>query len=146
MTRYRTQLRIWTPVERFMLGDGFTVLVIEDDRDLREVLRLTLEVAGYRVIEAENGLDGIEAAHRYEPDAILIDMSLPFMDGCQSTRRIRQNPRLAGVPIIACTAFNRWEWRGKAILAGCTDFLPKPVESEKLFAMLSRYLARGSDR
>jgi two-component system, cell cycle response regulator DivK len=120
---------------------GFTVLVVEDDRDIREVLRLTLEGAGYRVIEAENGFDGIEAARQYEPDAILIDMSLPLMDGCQSSRLIRQNPRLATVPIIACTAYNRWEWRGKAILAGCTNFLPKPVDSAKLLTMLSGYLS-----
>jgi two-component system, cell cycle response regulator DivK len=102
---------------------------------------LTLEVAGYRVIEAENGFDGIEAARQYEPDAILMDMSLPLMDGCQSSRLIRQNPRLATVPIIACTAYNRWEWRGKAILAGCTNFLPKPVDSAKLLTMLSGYLS-----
>lgn len=117
-----------------------TILVVEDDRDIRELLRLTLEVAGYDVIEAENGVDGIAAARQYEPDAILMDMSMPFMDGCQSARRIRQNPRLAKIPIIACTAYNRWEWRGKALLAGCTDFLPKPVDSNKLLAMLSRYL------
>jgi CheY-like chemotaxis protein len=123
------------------MGDDFTVLVVEDNRDIRELIKLTLEVAGYRVIEAENGFDGIEAARQYEPDAILMDMSMPLMDGCQCTRRIRQNSRLAGVPIIACTAYNRWEWRGKALLAGCTDFLPKPLDAPKLLTMLSRYLS-----
>jgi len=122
------------------MSDGLTVLVVEDDLDIREVLRLTLEVAGYRVIEADNGLEGLDAADRYEPDAILMDMSMPIIDGCQVTRMIRQNPRLATVPIIACTAYNRWEWRGKSILAGCTDFLVKPVDSRKLLSMLSRYL------
>ena len=121
-------------------NERLTVLVVEDDPDIRELFRLTLEVAGYRVIEAENGVDGIAAARQYEPDAILMDMSMPLMDGCQSTRRIRQNPRLARIPIIACTAFNRWEWRGKAILAGCTDFLTKPLDSAKLLTMLSHYL------
>lgn len=123
-------------------SDDFTVLVIEDDADIRELLKLTLEVAGYRVIEAENGFDGIAAARQQEPDAILMDMSMPLMDGCHCTRLIRQNPRLATVPIIACTAYNRWEWRGKAILAGCTDFLTKPVEARKLLTMLSRYLIK----
>ena len=121
-------------------NDRATVLVVEDDPDLRELFRLTLEVAGYDVIEAENGVDGIAVARQHEPDAILMDMSMPLMDGCQCTRRIRQNPRLARIPIIACTAYNRWEWRGKAILAGCTDFLAKPVDSEKLLAMLSHYI------
>lgn len=125
-------------------SDAFAVLVVEDDPDIRELLKITLEVAGYRVIEAENGFEGIEAARRNEPDAILMDMSMPLMDGCQCTRLIRQNTRLATVPIIACTAYNRWEWRGKAILAGCTDFLPKPVDVPKLLTMLSRYLSAMS--
>ena len=121
-------------------NDDLTVLIVEDDRDIREILRITLESVGYRVIEAENGFDGLEAARQYEPDAILMDMSMPLMDGCQCTRKIRQNSRLATIPIIACTAYNRWEWRGKAILAGCTDFLPKPVDVPKLLTMLTRYL------
>ena len=58
----------------------------------------------------------------------------------QATRRIREEPGLAAVPIIACTAYNRWEWRGKAILAGCTNFLTKPIDSRKLLSMLSGYL------
>jgi CheY-like chemotaxis protein len=123
-----------------IMNDDFTVLVVEDDRDSRELVKATLEIAGYRVIEAESGFEAVEAARYYEPDAILMDMSMPFMDGCQCTRRIRQDSRLAMVPIIACTAYNRWEWRGKAILAGCTDFLPKPVDAPKLLTMLSRYL------
>jgi CheY-like chemotaxis protein len=123
------------------MSDASTVLVIEDDRDIRELFRLTLETAGYRVLEADNGLDGFEAADRHEPDAILIDMSMPVLDGCQVTRLIRQNPRLSAIPIIACTAYNRWEWRGKSILAGCTDFLTKPVDPRKLLSMLSRYLS-----
>jgi CheY-like chemotaxis protein len=122
------------------MDGGFLILVVEDDHDIRELLRLMLEGDGYRVIEAENGLQGMEAARRHEPDAILMDMSMPIMDGCQSIRRIREQPGLAAVPIIACTAYNRWEWRGKAILAGCTDFLPKPLEADKLLTMLSRYL------
>ena len=121
-------------------SDDLTVLIVEDDRDTREILRITLEGVGYHVIEAENGFDGLEAARQYEPDAILMDMSMPLMDGCQCTRKIRQNSRLATIPIIACTAYNRWEWRGKAILAGCTDFLPKPVDVPKLLTMLTRYL------
>lgn len=123
------------------MGESFTVLVVEDDRDIRGLVKLMLEIAGYRVIEAANGFQGLEATRRHRPDAILMDMSLPVMDGCQCTRRIRQEPRFRNIPIIACTAYNRWEWRGKAILAGCTDFLTKPFDSQKLVAMLSQYLA-----
>jgi CheY-like chemotaxis protein len=118
----------------------YTILVVEDTPDTRELIRLILEFKGYRVLEAENGLDGVETARRERPDAILMDMSLPMLDGCQATRLIRKEPALGAVPIIACTAYNRWEWRGKAILAGCTDFITKPIDSEGLLAMLSRYL------
>lgn len=118
----------------------YTILVVEDTPDTRELIRLILEFKGYRVLEAENGFDAVETARRERPDAILMDMSLPMMDGCQATKLIRQEPGLGAVPIIACTAYNRWAWRGKAILAGCTDFITKPIDSEGLLAMLSRYL------
>ena len=123
---------------------GYTILVVEDAPDSRDLMRLLLEAEGYRVLEAENGIDGVETAQRECPDAILMDMSLPLMDGCQATRRNRQSPNLRTIPIIACTAHNRWDWRGRAILAGCTDFLTKPVESAVLLGMLSRYLPTNS--
>ena len=119
---------------------GYTILVVEDFSDARNLMRLVLETEGYRVIEAGNGIDAVETAQREHPDAILMDMSMPFMDGCQATKRIRQSPSLCNIPIIACTAHNRWEWRSKAILAGCTDFLTKPLETDALLSMLSRYL------
>jgi len=119
-----------------------TILVIEDFTDARDLMRLVLEAEGYRVLEAGNGRDGVETARRENPDAILMDMSLPLMDGCQATKRIRQYPKLGNIPIIACTAHNHWEWRSRAILAGCTDFLNKPMETNTLLAMLSRYLPR----
>jgi CheY-like chemotaxis protein len=118
----------------------YTILVVEDTPDTRELIRLLLELKGYRVLEAENGLDGVEMARRARPDAILMDMSLPIIDGCQATKLIREEPGLSAVPIIACTAYNQWAWRGKAILAGCTDFITKPIDSAGLLDMLSRYL------
>ena len=119
---------------------GHTILIVEGTPDTRELIRLMLEFEGDRVLEAENGLAAVETALRERPDAILMDMSLPVMDGCQATRRIREQPELAVIPIIACTAHNQWEWRSKAILAGCTDFMTKPLDSAELAAMLSRYL------
>lgn len=119
---------------------GYTILVVEDTQDTRELIRVMLELEGYRVLEAENGLDGLEMARRNRPDAIVMDMSLPQMDGYKATKRIRQEPGLTTVPIIACTAHNRWEWHGKAIAAGCTDFLTKPLNPKSLMATLARYL------
>ena len=92
------------------------------------------------MLEAENGAVAVDTAQRERPDAILMDMSLPLVDGCQATRLIRQLPRLRTTPIIAFTAYNRWDWRGKAILAGCTDFLTKPIQTKLLLETLSRYL------
>ncbi len=99
-----------------------------------------LEFEGYSVLEAENGVVAVQLAKREHPDAIVMDMSLPLMDGCQATKRIRQEPTLGNVPIIACTAHNYWEWRSKALLARCTDFLSKPVDSKRLMKTLAHHL------
>jgi two-component system cell cycle response regulator DivK len=127
-------------VSNYQGAQIYTILVVEDTPDTRLLIKLMLEFEGYHVLEAENGLDGVEMARRERPDAILMDMSLPVLDGCQATMLIREEPALGAVPIIACTAYNKWAWRGKAILAGCTDFITKPIDFKGLLAMLSRYL------
>lgn len=119
---------------------GNTILVVEDTVDSRELVKLVLEADGYRVLEAENGIVAVDTARREHPDAILMDMSLPLVDGCEATRRIRRLPGLQSTPIIAFTAFNQWDWRSKAILAGCTNFLTKPVHTKLLLDMLAGYL------
>ena len=119
---------------------AYTILVVEDTSDSRELMRFMLEAEGYRVVAAGNGIEAVEAAQLEYPDAILMDMNLPLMDGCQATRRIRELPELRTTPIIACTAYNYWDWRSKAILAGCTDIITKPFEAKVFLAMLSRYL------
>lgn len=119
---------------------GRVVLVVEDTRDTREIIRLMLELSGYTVVEAERGDEAVEVAVRLHPDAIIMDMSLPVLDGCQATRTIRRQPGLERVPIIACTAHNRWEWRAKAIVAGCDEFLEKPIDFKRLGSLLSRHI------
>jgi CheY-like chemotaxis protein len=118
------------------------VLLVEDAPDVRSVLRLLLEGEGYEVLEASDGVEAVEAARRERPDAVIMDMSLPRLGGHEATRLIRREPALARVPVIACTAFNRWEWRGKAIVAGCDAFLTKPIDFDQLRALLARLLAR----
>ncbi len=83
---------------------AYTILVVEDTVDSRELMRLVLEAEGYRVLEAENGVVAVDTTQREQPDAILMDMSLPLMDGCQATRRIRKLPAPRTTPIIAFTA------------------------------------------
>ena len=121
-------------------GHGRLILVVEDTPDTRELIKLMLELEGYEVVVAARGDDAVRVALDTQPDAIIMDMSLPVLDGCQVTRTIRRLPGLEHVPIIACTAHNRWEWRAKAIVAGCHEILEKPIDFERLGALLSRHL------
>lgn len=117
------------------------ILVVEDTPDTRELIRLVLEHEGYEVVEAERGDEAVRLAVETHPDAIIMDMSLPVIDGCQATKAIRRLPGFERVPIIACTAYNRWEWRARAIVAGCDEFIEKPINFDRLGAILSRRLA-----
>lgn len=119
----------------------YRVLVVEDTADTREFLRLLLEAEGYEVTTAADGLAAVGEALREPPDAIIMDMSLPGLDGYNAARLIRREPALADVPLIACTAFNRWEWRGKAIAAGFDAFMTKPVDPGRLTATVAALLA-----
>jgi two-component system cell cycle response regulator DivK len=116
------------------------ILVVEDYEDTRELFKIMLESQGYEVLEVDNGFDAVEIAQRALPDIILMDMSLPGLDGCQATRRIRAHADTKRIPIIACSAHNQWEWRAKALLAGCTEFVRKPVDFASLHSLLTRVL------
>jgi two-component system cell cycle response regulator DivK len=120
----------------------YRVLLVEDVEDVRAVVRAALEAEGYEVIEAADGISAVESALVERPDAIIMDMSLPRLDGYRATKLIRQEPALRGVPVVACTALNRWEWRGKSIAAGCDAFVTKPIDFAQLSAVLSQLLAR----
>lgn len=124
---------------------NYRVLVVEDAPDTRDLLRLLFEAEGYEVLTAEDGLSAVQMALRELPDAIVMDMSLPGLDGYNAAKLLRREPALAGVPLIACTAFNRWEWRGKAIAAGFDAFLTKPLDVRLLSETLAALLARGPD-
>jgi len=101
-------------------------------------MKAILEGMGYGVLIANDGLEAIEVAQRERPDAILMDMCLPMMDGFETTLRLRQLPELRGIKVIACSAENYWEWRAKAIAAGCDAFMAKPVNFIELQSILAR--------
>jgi CheY-like chemotaxis protein len=124
----------------------YLILVVEDAPDTRDLLRILFEAEGYKVLTAGDGLSAVQTALRKLPDAIVMDMSLPGLDGYNAAKLIRREPALAGVPLIACTAFNRWEWRGKAIAAGFDAFLTKPIDVNFLAATMAELLARRADR
>ena len=117
-----------------------TVLVVEDFDDTRFMLRVMLEVNGYHVIEASDGLQAVEVAQSERPDLILMDMNLPQLDGFAATRRIREQIELRKMPIVAVTAYGTSEYRSKAIAAGCDEFITKPINFAKLKEMLSHLL------
>ena len=125
---------------------GCRILLVEDAQDLRELLRLTFEGEGYEVLTAGDGLSAVETALRELPDAVVMDMSLPALDGYNAARLMRREPALAGIPLIACTAYNRWEWRGKAIAAGFDAFMTKPLDLGRLTATLATLLTRRTNR
>lgn len=117
-----------------------TVLVVEDYEDARELMSLWLASSGYRVITASDGAEAVEVARRECPDVVVMDMSLPVIDGLSATAAIRQIEELCNVPIIACSANDVREWADKALAAGCNDFVSKPVDFAALEAALKRLL------
>jgi two-component system cell cycle response regulator DivK len=105
-----------------------TVLIVEDSEDARYFMRLELEQLGYRIVEAENGEKAVEVAEREQPDIILMDLSLPIMDGIAATEKIRGCEGLKAVPVIAVTAHQETDFRADAKAAGFDAYVTKPID------------------
>lgn len=116
------------------------VLVIEDHEDNRRILRDLLTSVGYEVIEAITGEQGINLAEALAPDLILMDIQLPGMDGYEVTRRIKANPRLRPIPIIAVTSYALSGDSVKAFKAGCDAYVSKPFSPRALLAKISEFV------
>ena len=117
------------------------ILVVEDQLDNRQILRDLLGSAGYELTEAENGEEAIAAVARRRPDLILMDIQLPIMDGYEATRRLRTNPDLKSIPIIAVTSYALTGDEDKALAAGCDGYVSKPYSPRDLLAKVRIYLA-----
>jgi two-component system cell cycle response regulator DivK len=117
------------------------ILIVEDIEINVDLLKQLLE-DDYELLVAPDGAQGIALAERESPDLILMDMSLPIVDGWDATRRIRANPALEQVPIIALSAHAMSDDAERAIAAGCTDYLTKPLDETLLFEKLDRYLGK----
>ncbi len=109
-----------------------SVLLVEDTDDNRMMMRRLLELSGYRVSEAVNGVEAVKAAERETPNIILMDLSLPIVDGLAATRRIRQLPDLEKVPIIAVSAHDTADFHAEALAAGCDAYITKPIDYSDL--------------
>lgn len=118
-----------------------TILVVEDNRDARAVYRLLLEHNGFRVIEARNGKDAVQRAVAEGPDAILMDLSMPVLDGWDAAGQLRDRARTAGIPIVACTASVS---ETEVMASGLFDaFLSKPADPNTVMAALRDVMERA---
>ena len=119
------------------------ILYVEDDEMNRDMLSRRLERRGYQMVLALDGDQGISMAMSEAPDLILMDLSLPVVDGWEATRRLKASPQTRAIPIIALTAHAMAGDRQKAIEAGCDDYDSKPIELTRLLAKIEALLTRG---
>lgn len=119
------------------------ILLVEDNEMNRDMLSRRLVRKGYQVVTAVDGAQGMVMAQLEAPDLILMDMSLPILDGWEATRRLKAAPETQSIPIIALTAHAMTGDREKALEAGCDDYDIKPVEFPRLLAKMDALLQRG---
>lgn len=118
---------------------GKTVLIVEDYADTRTMMKFLLQRFGYEVVEAADGQEAVDKVKQVNPDLILMDLSLPVMDGLTATQTIRKFDGFGKIPIIAVTAYGNSYYR-RAIEAGCDDLINKPLDFDKLEPVLEQYL------
>jgi len=122
------------------------ILLVEDNELNRDMLSRRLARKGYEVLLAEDGAKGVAAAAAERPDLVLMDMSLPVLDGWEATRRLKADPGTRAIPVIALTAHAMSTDREKAKEAGCDDYDTKPVELERLLEKIERLLRAAPRR
>ena len=120
----------------------YTIMVAEDFEDTRTLLRRALELRGYHVVEARDGLEAVELVEQQCPDLILMDLNMPHLDGLAATERIRECRALCQqVTIVAITAHDTYGMREAALEAGCNEYLTKPIDLERLENIVDSILA-----
>jgi two-component system, cell cycle response regulator DivK len=119
---------------------AYRILYVEDNYQNKRLVRKILGARGFDVIEAEDGLTGVEMATKELPDLILMDISLPGIDGVEATQRIKAFENTQRIPVIALTANAMRGDRERFIAAGCDDYLPKPISTADLIAMIKKFL------
>ena len=116
------------------------ILMVEDTEDNRQIMRDLLTSAGYELLEAVNGAEGVAMAAREKPDLILMDIQLPVMDGYEASRRIKADPQLRHIPIIAVTSYALSGDEAKTLAAGCDGYVAKPFSPRALLAKIREFL------
>jgi CheY-like chemotaxis protein len=121
-----------------------TILVIEDYSDTRELLSVLLRRKGYKVVEAEDGVEGLLKASGTSPDLIIMDLTLPRMDGVETARRIRQMPKLSDIPIFVVSGYLTEDVKVEVCSLGRVEVFPKPFDAETLLNKVSAALTAKS--
>ena len=119
------------------------VLIAEDNPVNRELLRELLETRGYSVVEACNGEEALRVIDESRPDILLLDLDMPVLDGFATVRRIRENPSLASLPVVAVTAYAMQGDRDKCLRAGMNAYVSKPIQPEEVFEAIEDAVAAG---
>ncbi len=127
-----------------MAGDDCTVLYVEDTTDNRILVRRILQAEGYTVVEAGTARETLDLVQSCQPDLILVDINMPGMDGYTLATRLKGNPRLAKVPIVAITANVMKGDRERSLEAGCDGYIQKPIDVDLLPRQVARFLRRAS--
>src|SRR5829696_8567470 len=128
------------------LNESPTILLVEDTEDNRFMMRRLLEMTGYRVVEAMNGEEAVKLAKNVSPHLILMDLSLPVIDGLAATRLIRQLPDLESTPIIAVSAHDSSDFQSEAIEAGCNSYVTKPIDFNELEELIGQLLQQQATK
>ena len=126
-----------------MISITSTILVVDDYSDNRTLLAAWLRAKGYRVVEANDGREGVQQANRTNPDLILMDLAMPELDGVEATRQIRQRNVFAHTPIFAISAYATYDVKADALAAGCTEVFAKPLDLDTLLRKIQTTL--GND-
>jgi CheY-like chemotaxis protein len=113
------------------------ILLVEDNEMNRDMLSRRLNRNGFEVVIAVNGQEGVDLAASAKPDLILMDMSLPILDGWEATRQVKANPETSGIPVIALTAHAMVQDKERAMAAGCDEFDTKPIELPRLLEKIN---------
>jgi two-component system, cell cycle response regulator DivK len=116
------------------------LLLVEDTEDNRFMMRRLLEMEGYRVVEARNGEEAVKVAQKEKPALILMDLSLPIIDGLAATKLLRRIPEFRDVPIIAVSAHDTADFKEEALTAGCNSYITKPIDFGELEKLISNLL------
>ncbi len=122
------------------------ILVVDDDKKNRYLISFLLEKEGFEVVIATNGLEGIEAARKQQVDLIIMDIKMPKIDGYETTKRIRRLKKYKSIPIIALTSYAMVKDKEKAMKAGCTGYMSKPITPETFTEEIKKFLEEKDEK